>query len=375
MLKGKLNFDLSFLGALFKVKTPPVIGCDISSSSVKLVEVADAGKNVLRIERYAIEPLPRDSVVDGNIQNLDAVADSLKRGYKRGGFSVKNLAMALPASAVITKKIIVPAGQQEDELELTVETEANQYIPFSLDEVNLDFQVLGPAPNSPDDVEILIAASRKEKVEDRQAVAEAAGLGLKTTVMDVESYATQTAFELIERSLPQQGHDQNIAIFDIGSNLMTLNVMRNGQSVYNREQPFGGNALTQEIQRVFGLTPEEAEAAKRAGPEQGGLPENYESEVLLPFVDTMGLEVARSLQFFFASTQFNQVHHILLAGGCASIAGVEEAVSKRTQVNTLIANPFAAMSLSAKVRPRSLQADAPALMVACGLAMRRFDPS
>lgn len=375
MLKGKLNFDLSFMGALFKVKTPPVIGCDISSSSVKLVEVADSGKNVLRIERYAIEPLPRDSVVDGNIQNLDAVADSLKRGYKRGGFSVKNLAMALPASAVITKKIIVPAGQQDDELELTVETEANQYIPFSLDEVNLDFQVLGPAPNSPDDVEILIAASRKEKVEDRQAVAEAAGLGLKTTVMDVESYATQTAFELIERALPQQGHDQNIAIFDIGSNLMTLNVMRNGQSVYNREQPFGGNALTQEIQRVFGLTPEEAEAAKRAGPDQGGLPENYESEVLLPFVDTMGLEVARSLQFFFASTQFNQVHHILLAGGCASIAGVEEAVSKRTQVNTLIANPFAGMSLSAKVRPRSLQSDAPALMVACGLAMRRFDPS
>lgn len=375
MLKGKLNFDLSFLGALFKVKTPPVIGCDISSSSVKLVEVADAGKNILRIERYAIEPLPRDSVVDGNIQNLDAVADSLKRGYKRGGFSVKNLAMALPASAVITKKIIVPAGQTDDELELTVETEANQYIPFSLDEVNLDFQVLGPAPNSPDDVEILIAASRKEKVEDRQAVAEAAGLGLKTTVMDVESYATQTAFELIERSLPQQGHDQNIAIFDIGSNLMTLNVMRNGQSVYNREQPFGGNALTQEIQRVFGLTPEEAEAAKRAGAEQGGLPENYESEVLLPFVDTMGLEVARSLQFFFASTQFNQVHHILLAGGCASIPGVDESVSKRTQVNTLIANPFAGMSLSAKVRPRSLQSDAPALMVACGLAMRRFDPS
>ncbi len=375
MLKGKLNFDLSFMGALFKVKTPPVIGCDISSSSVKLVEVADAGKNVLRIERYAIEPLPRDSVVDGNIQNLDAVADSLKRGYKRGGFSVKNLAMALPASAVITKKIIVPAGQLDDELELTVETEANQYIPFSLDEVNLDFQVLGPAPNSPDDVEILIAASRKEKVEDRQAVAEAAGLGLKTSVMDVESYATQTAFELIERSLPQQGHDQNIAIFDIGSNLMTLNVMRNGQSVYSREQPFGGNALTQEIQRVFGLTPEEAEAAKRAGPQQGGLPENYESEVLLPFVDTMGLEVARSLQFFFASTQFNQVHHILLAGGCASIMGVEEAVSKRTQVDTLIANPFAGMSLSAKVRPRSLQSDAPALMVACGLAMRRFDPS
>jgi type IV pilus assembly protein PilM len=371
MLKGKLDFDLGFLGGLFKVKTPAMIGCDISSSSVKLVEVVDAGKNVLRIERYAIEPLPRDSVVDGNIQNLDAVADSLKRGYKRAGFSVKNLAMALPTSAVITKKIVVPAGQEEDELEVTVETESNQYIPFSLDEVNLDFQVLGPAPNSPDDVEVLIAASRKEKIEDRQAVAEAAALGLETVVMDVEAYATQTAFELIERSLPQQGKDQNIAIFDIGSSLMNLSVMRNGQSVYNREQPFGGNQLTQEIQRVFGLTVEEAEAAKRAG----GLPENYESEVLNPFVDTLGLEVARSLQFFFASTQFNQVHHIVLAGGCASIAGIDEVVAKRTQVNTFVANPFTGMQVSSKVRPRSLQTDAPALMVACGLAMRRFDPS
>jgi type IV pilus assembly protein PilM len=371
MLKGKSSFDLGFLSGLFKVKTPAMIGCDISSSSVKLVEIAEAGKNVYRIERYAIEPLPRDSVVDGNIQNLDAVADSLKRGYKRAGFSVKNLSMALPAAAVITKKIIVPAGQQEDELEMTVETEANQYIPFALDEVNLDFQVLGPAPNSPEDVEVLIAASRKEKVEDRQAVAEAAGLGLKTVVMDVESFATQTAFELIQHSLPESGKDQNIAVFDVGSNLMNLNVMRNGQSVYAREQPCGGNQLTQEIQRVFGLSPEEAEAAKRAG----GLPENYDAEVLQPFVDNLGLEIARALQFFFASTQYNQVHHVVLAGGCASIAGMDEVVRKRTQVNTLIANPFANMAMSSKIRPRSLQADAPALMVACGLAMRRFDPS
>jgi len=371
MLKGKLDFDLGFLAGLFKVKTPAMIGCDISSSAVKLVEIADAGKNMYRIERYAIEPLPRDSVVDGNIQNLDAVADSLKRGYKRAGFGIKNLAMALPAAAVITKKIIVPAGQQEDELELTVETEANQYIPFALDEVNLDFQVLGPAPNSPEDVEVLIAASRKEKVEDRQAVAEAAGLGLKTAVMDVESFATQTAFELIQSGLPEGGKDQNIAVFDIGSNLMNLSVMRNGQSVYTREQPCGGNQLTQEIQRVFGLSPEEAEAAKRAG----GLPENYEPEVLQPFVDNLGLEVARALQFFFASTQYNQVHHVVLAGGCASIPGIDEIVSKRTQVNSVVANPFANMAMSSKIRPRSLQADAPALMVACGLAMRRFDPS
>lgn len=367
MLKGKLKFDFEVIERLFKSKAPPLIGCDISSSSVKLVEVSETGKGLYRVERYAIEPLPRDAVVDGNINNLDAVSDCLKRGWKRLGSNIKNLALALPTAAVITKKITVPAGQQENELEVQVESEANQYIPFALDEVNLDFQVLGPAPNSPEDVEVLIAASRKDKIEDRIAAAEAAGL--KALVMDVESFATQTAFELIERQLPDNGKDLNIAIVDVGTAVMNMNVLRNGQSVYMREQPFGGNQLSQEIQRVFGLSPEEAEAAKRAG----GLPDNYESEVLMPFLDTLGLEVARALQFFFTSTQFNQVNHIVLAGGCAAIPGIDEVVARRASVPTMIANPFANMALSSKIRPKYLTTDAPSLMVACGLAMRRFD--
>jgi len=243
-----VNFNLEILERLFKTKAPALIGCDISSSSVKLVEIADAGKNVYRVERYSIEPLPRDAVVDGNINNLEAVSDCLKRGWKRMGTNIKGLALALPSAAVITKKIVVPAGQMENELELQVETEANQYIPFALDEVNLDFQVIGPAPNSPDDVEVLIAASRKEKIEDRVAAAESAGL--KAMVVDIESFAIQTAFELIERALPDNGKDQNIAIVDVGTTMMNLNVLRNGQSIYMREQPFGGNTLTQEIQRL-----------------------------------------------------------------------------------------------------------------------------
>jgi len=362
-----VNFNLEILERLFKTKAPALIGCDISSSSVKLVEIADAGKNVYRVERYSIEPLPRDAVVDGNINNLEAVSDCLKRGWKRMGTNIKGLALALPSAAVITKKIVVPAGQMENELELQVETEANQYIPFALDEVNLDFQVIGPAPNSPDDVEVLIAASRKEKIEDRVAAAESAGL--KAMVVDIESFAIQTAFELIERALPDNGKDQNIAIVDVGTTMMNLNVLRNGQSIYMREQPFGGNTLTQEIQRAFGMSTEEAEAAKRTG----GLPDNYDVEVLAPFMDTLGLEVARALQFFFTSTQFNQVNHILLAGGCAAIPGIDEVVTRRTSVSSMVANPFANMALSSKIRPKNLATDAPSLMVACGLAMRRFD--
>lgn len=361
----QFDVNLDFLQA----KAPPLIGVDISSSAVKLVELADTGKELYRVERYAIRPLPKDAVVDGNIANLDAVAGALKQAWLQMGTKIKNVALALPSSAVITKKIIVPAGLREQELETQVEAEANQYIPFSLDEVNLDFQVIGPAPNLPDEVEVLIAASRKEKVEDRVAVAESAGL--KALVMDVESFATQTAYDLIARQLPNGGRDQTIAVVDIGATTMHLLVLNNNQAVYMREQAFGGDQLTQEIQRRFSLSVEEAELAKR----EGGLPENYETEVLQPFTDTLSLEVARALQFFFSSTQFNHVDHILLAGGCAAIAGLDDVVSSRTQVDTQIANPFANMALSSRIKPRQLTLDAPALVIACGLAMRRFDPS
>src|SRR5512145_1098953 len=367
MLKGKLELNTDFIGKLFKASTPPLIGVDISSSSVKMVELGEAGKARLRLERYAIEPLPKDAVVDGNIMNLEAVGESVRRGWKRMGTRLKALAMALPSAQVITKKITVPAGLRDDELEIQVETEANQYIPFALEEVNLDFQTLGPAPNSAEDVEVLIAASRKEKVEDRVAVAEYGGL--KAVVMDIDSFAAQTAFELMEVQLPDGGREQVIALVDVGASMMNINVLRNNQSVYMREQPFGGNQLTQEIQRHYNLSADEAEAAKR----NGGLPDSFEAEVLQPFMDTLALEVTRALQFFYTSTQYSQVNHIFLSGGCATIPGLDQVVAKRTEVNTLIANPFAAMQISPKIKQRQLIQDAPALVVACGLAMRRFD--
>src|SRR5438045_3160125 len=214
MLKEKLGSAFSF----FEAGSPPLIGVDISSSALKLVELSETGKGAYRLERYAVEPLAKDVVADGNIANLDQVADALRRAHKRLGSRNRNVALALPAAMVITKKIIVPTGQTEEELELQVETEANQYIPFALDEVNLDFQILGPAPSSPDEVEVLIAASRKEKVDDRVAIAEAAGL--KPRVMDVESYATQDAFQMIAPSLPANGRDQNIEFVDMRAHVM-----------------------------------------------------------------------------------------------------------------------------------------------------------
>jgi type IV pilus assembly protein PilM len=358
-----LQLDLT----IFNPKARALIGLDISSSSVKMVELASNGKDGYRVERYTIEVLPKDVVSDGNIVNLEAAAESVKRAWKKLATSTKHVAIALPAAAVITKKIIVPAGQREEELEVLVESEANQYIPFALEEVNLDFQVLGPAPSSPDEIEVLIAASRKEKVEDRVAVAEAAGL--KPVVMDVESYAVLAAFELIEKQFPDGGKGQIIALVDVGANVMNLTVLRNDQQLYAREQAFGGNQLTQDIARHFGMSFEEAEAAKRSN----NLPDNYEAELLRPYIESMALEVSRALQFFFTSTQFNQVNHIVLAGGCAVIPGADEVVASRTQINTIVANPFADMVLSDRVRAKNLLTDASSLMVACGLALRRFD--
>lgn len=364
----KVNFDipLDFL----QTKTPPMIGVDISASSVKMVELSELPKKGgYVVERYAIEQLPKDAVTDGNINNLDAVAECLQSAWKRLGSRIKNVSLALPAAAVITKKIMLPAGMREEDLEYQVESEANQYIPFALDEVNLDFQVVGPAPGNPEEVEVLLAASRKGNVEDRVAAAQAAGL--RALVVDVEPYAAEAAFEQIRAQLPDGAVDKCVALVDVGASVMNVNVLRNGQSVYSRDQQIGGDQLTQQIQGMFGLSAEEAESAKR----NGGLPDNYESDVLSPFRESVVMEIARALQFFFTSTQYNEVDYIVLAGGSAVLPGLDDAVATRTQVSTMVANPFALMTLSSRIKPRQLQTDAPSLIVACGLAMRRFDPS
>ena len=363
MLKEKILSRMEFLSP----KAPPLVGVDISSSTVKMVELSLAGKDGYRLERYVIELLPKDVVTEGNIANLEIAGESVRRAWRRLQTRVKNIAMALPASAVITKKVIIPAAGREEDMEVQVESEANQYLPFALDEVNLDFQIIGEAPTGPEEVEVLIAASRREKVEDRVAVAESAGL--KPTVMDVESYATQAAVELIEKNLPGNPSERIIALVDIGAATMRISMLKEGQSLYVREQQVGGNQLTQEIARHFSLDAEEAEKEKKSGT----LPDGYTAEVLQPFMENVSLEVARALQFFFTSTQYNKVDHILLAGGCAMLPGLEDVVSARTQVNTIVANPFAQMQISSKVSQRLLTQDAPSLLVACGLALRRFD--
>jgi type IV pilus assembly protein PilM len=200
-------------------------------------------------------------------------------------------------------------------------------------------------------------------------VAAAAVGGLTARIVDVEAFAMENAFRLIARDLPGGGVDQTIALVDIGATMTTLSVLRDLKIIYAREQVFGGKQLTEDIQRRYGLSYEEAGLAKR----QGGLPDNYGPEVLEPFKEAMAQQVSRSLQFFYSASQYSHVDHIVLAGGCASIPGADEVIADKTGTPVVVANPFANMALSSRVRAPALGNDAPAMMIATGLALRSFD--
>jgi len=354
------------LGSFFSNKPAPLLGLDVSSSSVKLVELGQDKAGKLVLERCAIEPLERGWISDGNIEKFEEVAEAIKRVVKKSGSRTRQVAMALPPSAVITKKIILPGGMSDEELEQQVESEANQYIPFPLEEVSLDFCVIGPSPASAGDIEVLIAASRREKVQDIQGLAEAAGL--TPVVVDVESYASRLAVGRLIETLPNQGRGLIVALFEVGALTTSMQVLRDDDVLYDRDQAFGGAQLTQMIVRQYGFTPEEAEVKKRSGE----LPDDYDNSVLRPFIETMVQELGRALQFFFTSTPHNKVDYILVAGGSSALPGLTAAVTKHTSYPCTLINPFEDMEIGDAVRLKKMTREAPSYLTACGLALRRF---
>jgi type IV pilus assembly protein PilM len=340
-----------------------MLGVDISSTSVKLLELSRSGGRY-RVESYAVEPLPPNSVVEKNITDAELVGEAIGRAVKKSGTRTRTAACAVAGSAVITKIISMPANLSEEEMEGQIQIEADQYIPYPLEEISLDFEVLSLSATEPDKVDVLLAASRSDNVDRRVAALDVGGLQAK--VVDVEAFGLENAVSLVMNDI---GDQHIIAIMDVGATTSTLSVLEGNSIVYTREQLFGGRQLTDEIQRRYGLSYEEAGLAKR----QGGLPDNYEPEVLQPFRESMAQEVNRALQFFYSSSQVGTVNHVVIAGGCASINGIDGLIREKIDTPVSVANPFANMSVASRVRADALANDAPAMMIACGLSLRSFD--
>ncbi|MCK9468741.1 MAG: pilus assembly protein PilM [Porticoccaceae bacterium] len=353
------------LFGFLQAKARPVLGLDITSTSVKLLELSRSG-NRYRVESYLVRPLPANTVVEKNISDAETLADAIRKLVSQAKPKTRDVAAAVPGSAVITKIVELPAGLSDLALETQISLEADHYIPYPLEEVALDFEVVGPSPANPDRVEVLLAACRRENVESRQEVIELAGLNAR--IIDVEVFAIERAFQLIRPHL-EPASAQVVAVVDIGASMLTLNVLAEGKTIYTREQLFGGRQVTEEIQRRYGLSIQEAGRAKK----QGGLPDDYETEVVEPFKEALIQQISRSLQFFFSSSQYSYIDCLVLAGGVAAMDGLKESVEEKLGLPAVVANPFANMTVASKVNAVALANDAPAMMIALGLALRSFD--
>ena len=341
-----------------------IVGVDISSTSVKLLELSIKNGRYW-VESYALVPLPENSVVEKNIVNAEATADALTRAMNLANNKSMQAAIAVPTSTVITKIIEMDEDMTDDEREVQIRMDAEQYIPYPLDEVSLDFEVQAERPATPSKVNVLLVASRTENIDNRVEVLQLAGLNPR--IVDVESYALERAFGVFADTLPIGANV--VAILDIGHTMTTLCVMQDAKIIYTREQVFGGKQLTEDVQRRYGLSFAEAGRAKK----ENTLPDDFETEVLTPFLDALVQQAARSLQFFFSSTQHNDIDHILLAGGSANIPGLAKLLQQKLGYRVTIANPFLQMGFSSQVDIKKIENDASSLMVACGLALRSFD--
>lgn len=349
---------------LYRKPSKGLIGVDISSTSVKVLELS-VKNNRYSVESYALVPLPEGSVVEKNILNPEAVGDALERAVNLANVQSTDVTLAVPTSMVITKIIEMDADMNDDEREIQIRDDAEQYIPFPLDEASLDFEVLPDRLANPNRVNVLLVATRIENVEARAEALELGGLTPK--IADVESFAIENAFKVFSDTLPMGVN--TVGILDIGHTMTTLSVMQNNKVIYTREQVFGGKQLTQEIQNRYGLSFEEAGRAKKSRT----LPDDYDIEVLEPFLEAVVQQAARSLQFFFSSSQFNEIDHILLAGGNANIPGLAKLLQQKLGYRVTIANPFLQMGFSPQIDIKKIENDASSLMVACGLALRSFD--
>lgn len=350
---------------LFGKKTDPVIGLDIGSTSVRLLQLSSHGSGY-QIDHFAIEALNEGVVVDKAVQDVEAASNAISRAVRASGTRAKSCAIAVSGSAVFTKLISLPADLADADVESQVQIEANQYIPYPLDEVSLDFEVLGPSARNADLMDILLAASKSENIESRQDAIDSAGL--KAKVVDVEAFAIANAFELI-RKRDGIKRSEAVGFFDIGYDMTTLLVIKGGRVIYTRDHPFGGHQLLEETQRRYDMTAEQASFFER----NEEAPEDFEEEVLEPFQLNIVHQISRALQFFASSNEYTNIGTIYLSGGVASLKGLPGMVQQELGMTTRVADPVTGLDIANNVAVTALKRNTTNLMIAMGLALRGFD--
>ncbi len=341
-----------------------LIGVDITSATVKLIELRQVGARH-QVDSYAVRPLREGAVVERRIRDMGEVVDALRRAVESAKPTSRLAVAAVPASAAITKTLTLPASLNDDEIEARIQLESDKHIPFPFSEVAFDFQRLGLNARYGDQQDVLLVACRQQDVSQLTDALHQAGL--TPAAVDVETFAMERAFTELRRQLPPaSGTEDCVALVDIGATMNAFHVLHGGRIVYSRDTVFGGRQLTEEVRVRYGLTLEEAGLAKK----RGGLPEDYHTSVLAPFVDTLVQQVGRSLQLYYTAGRKQEVRRMLLGGGCSVLPGLKERLAQETGMEVVIANPFQSMRISSRIDVQTLAGDAPAMLTACGLAMR-----
>lgn len=346
---------------LFK-KKKEVVGIDIGSSSVKLVQLKEL-KGAYHLLNVGIVSLPPEAIVDNTLMDSSAIVTSIKNLMMSLGIKIKDVACSISGNSVIIRKIVL-AAMPPEELEDQITWEAEQYIPFDINDVNMDFQILSPDSNDPSKMNVLLVASKKDIINDYVAVFNEAGLQL--SIVDVDSFAVQNAFEINHDLLP----DEVIALVNIGASVMNINIIKDKITLFTRDVQMGGNLYTEEIQKQLGLSGNDSESMKMLAKETGN---SALLEVIAKVNEAITQEIRRSLDFYNSTTNDDRITRIYLSGGCSKISNILVSINEKLGLPVEMINPFAKLKFNEKdFDPEYLQEIAPLMAVTVGLAIRRI---
>lgn len=343
------------------MKSREIVGIDIGSSSVKLVQLVEH-KGAYTLKNVGILPLPSEAIVDNSLMDTTSIVETIRDLVKSLGTKAADAVCSISGNSVIIRKISLPAMTPE-ELEDQIAWEAEQYIPFDINDVNLDFEILDADLSASGKMTVLLVASKKEIINEFVSVFGEAGL--KLVVVDVDSFAVQNIFEL--NYLPSEG--DVVALVNIGASIMNLNVIKGGISLFTRDVQMGGNLYTEEIQRQFALSSEDAERIKVTG---DFADKDRLNEVMSRVNETLSLEIHRSLDFYNSTAEDQKIGKVYLSGGCSKVPHLAEVVSEKLGMSVELMNPLQNITCNEKeFDPEYLQEISPLIAVAAGLAMRR----